>query len=286
MDEKDKDQATETPEAEIRESDIKETEEVEHNGETYQVATLTDGKLVIEVPKGLDEEEAEKFVSAIQEKSKTVGSYYKKLQELRQEQQNPAWIKFKEAYEKGELTDEDTPAKEKTAGEPAENQPTEEPIWKYLGLKSEDDLEDYIADYPLKYAKALEQRSKEAVAANVQAELKRAEDEVNRKAAEIALESTIKGAGHDPAEVRAYARFNSMPYGERAYELYRLEHAPKVDPVIEARIKAQREQVTFIDRGTRSRVFQSDLDTTDLRSLTREQLEARRKHFTSLATGH
>lgn len=272
-------------ENEILEDEIKETEEVEHDGETYQVATLNDGKLVIEVPKGLDDEGTEQFVSAIQEKSKTVGSYYKKLQELKQEQQNPAWIKFKQAYDNGEIKDEDTPNKEKTAGEPAENQPKEEPIWKYLGLNGEDELEDYVADYPLEYAKALEKRAKEAIATNVQAELAKRDADTNRLAAEIAMESAIKSAGHDPAEVRAYAKFNSMPYGERAYELYRLEHAPKIDPVIEARIKAQREQVTFIDRGTRSRVYQNDLDTTDLRSLSREQLEARRKHFASLASG-
>lgn len=254
-------------------------EQVEYDGEQYAIAKRADGKIEIEIPPDLDEAGQDKFVAAIAEKSKTVGSYYKKLKELNLEKQDPAWIAFKEAYDKGEIKDE-----EPKSEEPAADQLKEKEIWEELGLESADMLDDWIVDHPVEWARKLEERQRQAASATIAEEMNRRDAEARRIAEEMALEHRIKDLGLEPKEIRAYARFNNMPYGERALELYRMEHAPKKDPVIEERIKAQREQITFIDRGTRSAVTRNNLDEHDLRGLTREQIEARKKYYMDLAS--
>lgn len=268
---------------ELKDTEVKETENVEIDGEQYQVNTLKSGTIEIEIPEDLDEAGREEFVSAIREKSKTVGSYYKKLAELNQEKQNPAWLKFKEAYEKGEIDQNDTPPEGKTTETPADDQLKEKKLWEDLGLENAEDLQDYIIDHPIEYARALEARHRRSIQSTVAEELAKRQQESDQKAAEVALEMRITDAGHDPKEVKAYAKFTGIPFGERAFQLYQAERAPKTDPAIEARLKAQEEQVTFTNRGSRNATTQTN---TDVKQLSPEQLAARKEHFMKQARGY
>jgi hypothetical protein len=256
---------------------VTETEQIDVDEKPVTVNTLSNGKIEVEVPEGLTPEAREKFISDVKEKSKTVGSYYRKLEELNVEKQDPAWIAFKEAYERGEDSTK--------AADPAVAQPTEKTLLEELGLTSKEQLTDYIVDNSFDYAEAIDRRAKEA-AKRVTTETME-QDRVNgiRRAAELKLETEITTAGFDPKEVKAYARFlGSAEVTPAVFEAYRLKHAPKTDPVVQARLKAHEDQVQYIDIGSgRNNLRAGKLDQKAFEKLSDDDLAKTKTQLMDIA---
>lgn len=248
-----------------RTDQVTETEQIEIDGQPVTVNTLESGVIEVPVPEGLTQEARDKFIADVKEKSKTVGSYYRKLQELNVQQSDPAWIAFKQAYEQG--------TEDKKEAKQAVEQPKVTALWEDLGLDGPETLADYIVDHPDAYAQVVERRAQEASRKAMVEEMARQLEANQKIISEGELERQIREAGLDPKEVRAYAAYLKAPFSAQVFEAYRLRHAPKTDPVVQARLQAQEDQIQFVDCGTgRSSLRTGTITKERLAQLSRDDL--------------
>lgn len=221
---------------------IAETEQLEIDGQIVTVNTLESGTIEVPVPDGLDPAARDQFIADVKEKSKTVGAYYRKLQELNSRLEDPEWQKFKE----GQHAQNESA----NAPDPAESQPKDTALWEDLGLARPGDLADFVVDHPDEYATVVERRAREASRKTLAEEMARQREMTAQVVTESELERQIRDAGMDPKEVRSYAAYLKAPFSAQIFEAYRLRHAPKSDPVVQARLSAQADQVQWIDSST------------------------------------
>lgn len=217
-----------------------ETETLTVDGKDVTIEKSSDDTIEVKLPEGLDNAEKAEFIKKVETGSKLVGSYYRKLQETNE--------KLKSLEEREKLLEE----REKALGTKTSPDTGEiDPVWKRLGLESEADEEDFAADNHVKYQKALAAYLKDTAKAEAIKELEQRETQSKAEFQEQILTQRITAAGADPQDVKAFAKYYGLQFGERAFELYAKHHSLKADPIIDAQIEAQRMQVRWIEPGTR-----------------------------------
>lgn len=215
-----------------------ETETLNVNGKDVTIERSSDDTIEVKLPEGLDEAEKAEFINKVETGSRLVGSYYRKLQETNE--------KLKSLEEREKSLEEREKA---LAAKPSPKTGEIEPVWKRLGLDSEESEEDFAIDNPAKYQKALTAYLKDTAMQEALREIEQRETKTKAEMQEQVLAQRITAAGADPQDVKAFARYYGMPFGEKAFELYSKQNALKTDPVIDAQINAQRRQVKWIDPG-------------------------------------
>jgi len=251
-----------------------ETETLTVDGKDVTIERSGDDTIEVKLPEGLDNAEKAEFIKKVETGSKLVGTYYRKLQETNEKLQSI------EAREKA------LEEREKALGtNPTSNSTGEiDPVWKRLGLESEADEEDFAIDNPAKYQKALASYLKETARQEALKEIEQRDTKTKQELQEQVLSQRITAAGADPQDVKAFAKYYDIPFGEKAFELYAKHHSLKTDPIIDAQIEAQRKQVRWIEPGEKLDIggliskFRSNPD-----SLTDEEVDtliaARKKEF-------
>ncbi|MCB5259331.1 MAG: hypothetical protein LHW48_02505 [Candidatus Cloacimonetes bacterium] len=220
-----------------------ETEKLTVDGKDVTIERSVDNAIEVKLPEGLDDAEKAEFIKKVETGSKLVGSYYRKLQETNER------IKSLEEREKA-LDEREKKLTAKTSTDTGEI----DPVWKRLGLRSEEDEEDFAIDNPAKYQKALADYLKATARQEALLELEQRERKTRAELQEQLLAQRITAAGADPQDVKAFANYYDIPFGEKAFELYSKQNSLKTDPIIDAQIKAQRKQVRWIDPGDRTSV--------------------------------
>ena len=214
------------------------------DGLNVEITPKEDGIPAVKLPAEFDEmtdEQKNAFRGRVEEGSKTIGTYYRKLKETNEKQKSLS--EWEEDLKKRE-------ERLKSGGSPAKSEVRTdevEPLWKRLGLKSEDDEEDYMVDNPAAYQKALRQYLADQAKAEVRKSLQDIEQKTRLEAQEQILTSQIRAAGVDPAEVMAFAKEFNMPYSEKAFQVYVRYHSIKTDPIADATIKSQQKQIHYIE---------------------------------------
>lgn len=218
-----------------------ETETLTVDGKDVTIERSGDDTIEVKLPEGLDNAEKAEFIKKVETGSKLVGTYYRKLQETNEKLQSL------EAREKA------LEEREKALGtNPTSNSTGEiDPVWKRLGLESEADEEDFAIDNPAKYQKALASYLKETARQEALKEIEQRDTKTKQELQEQVLSQRITAAGADPQDVKAFAKYYDIPFGEKAFELYARQNSLKTDPIIDAQIEAQRKQVRWIEPGTR-----------------------------------
>lgn len=217
-----------------------ETETLTVDGKDVTIEKSSNDTIEVKLPEGLDPAEKAEFIQKVETGSKLVGSYYRKLQETNE--------KLKSLEEREKLLKE----REKALGTTPTSKSTGEiePVWKRLGLGSEEDEEDFAADNLAKYQKALAEYLKETARQEALKEIEQRENQSKAEFQEQVLSQRITAAGADPQDVKAFAKYYGLQFGDKAFELYAKHHSLKTDPIIDAQIEAQRKQVRWIDSGT------------------------------------
>lgn len=230
---------------------IEPPEVININGMDFSITPQDGEPPKVELPpefSELSQEEKDKLYPKIQEGSKTIGTYYKKLAETNSKSKQ--LTEWEENLKKRE-------AALKTGGDGAEADRKEEeitPLWKKLGLTSEDQEEDYMLENTAKYNKALREHMREVAQHEVKKGLGDVETRVRQEARLSILNNRIAEAGVDPAEVAAFAKETGMPYSEKAFDVYVRYHSIKVNPIVDATIKAQEKQIQFIESAGNTNV--------------------------------
>jgi len=253
-----------------------ETEEIKVDDHDVKVEQLPDGSIQVFIPDSIQGEAREDLIKAITPKSKVISSYYRKHQLLNQDKE--AFEKYAADFKEGKITDEP-----KAPDQPA--QAGDDPIWKTLGLKSEDELTDFIVDHPKEFADAQREQIRKEVLAATKADHEKLKAELEQGQTIKALETTITSAGYQPQDVKAFAKFHEMPFGEKAFELYRLKYADKSDPVVQARLASQAKQVTYIDTSQRSIRPSTINDANDIKNLADDDLTIVTQQLIDRASG-
>ncbi len=250
-----------------------ETETLTVDGKDVTIERSGDDTIEVKLPEGLDNAEKAEFIKKVETGSKLVGTYYRKLQETNEKLQSI------EAREKA-LEEREKALGTKTSPDTGEI----DPVWKRLGLESEDDEEDFAVDNPVKYRKALADYLKQTARQEALKEIEQRDTKTKQELQEQVLSQRITAAGADPQDVKAFAKYYDIPFGEKAFELYARQNSLKTDPIIDAQIEAQRKQVRWIEPGEKLDIggliskFRSNPD-----SLTDEEVDtliaARKKEF-------
>lgn len=216
-----------------------ETETLTVDGKDVTIERSGDDTIEVKLPEGLDPAEKAEFIKKVETGSKLVGSYYRKLQETNEKLQSL------EAREKA-LEEREKALGTKTSPDTGDI----DPVWKRLGLESEDDEEDFAVDNPAKYRKALADYLKQTARQEALKEIEQRDTKTKQELQEQVLSQRITAAGADPQDVKAFAKYYDIPFGEKAFELYAKHNSLKTDPIVDAKIEAQRKQVRWIDSGT------------------------------------
>lgn len=250
-----------------------ETEEIEING-TPVVVEQTADTLTVTLPEGLDDTAKEELRKSIEggNVSKLVAAWNRKNQ-----------LKNQELAEIEKLKAEYSQPKPATIEPPKQHtDTTEKPLWKQLGLESEADLDDFAADHPARYMKALADYN--AAETERKMEIKLAQERVLREQeyAANALINNIRARGLEPADVQAFATYYGMPLSERALQLYLAQHADKSNPVLEAQVAAQKRQINYVEQSHFR--HRSNLSAAEIAQMSDEELEAYQKHMMEKAS--
>jgi hypothetical protein len=249
-----------------------ETEEIEING-TPVVVEQTADTLTVTLPEGLDDTAKEELRKSIEggNVSKLVAAWNRKNQ-----------LKNQELAEIEKLKAEFSQPKPTPDTLPKQPDTTEKPLWKQLGLESEADLDDFAADHPARYMKALSDYN--AAETERKMEIKLAQERVLREQeyAQNTLISNIRARGLDPAEVQAFATYYGMPLSERALQLYLQQHADKSNPVLAAQVAAQKAQINYVEQSHYR--HKGNLTQQEMDSLSDEDLAAYRKYMVEKAS--
>lgn len=250
-----------------------EPQTIEIGGKQIQVSlNETTNTITIARPEGMSDADFEAMKNDISTGNKLAPIYYAKLNELNRR--------------RAELDAETQKVKAEKLNKPADQGKGEEqekikPLWEELGLSSEDDLEDFAADNPSKFISAATEHAAKVAKAEARAAIAEVSTKTEQENRTVMLEQKIKAAGHDPDEVEAFARQNQMPFGEPAYEYYCMLHADKVNPIVEAQIKAQQAHINFVE-PTHFRLKPS-YTREEVNELPDDQLDAFIKHAKEVA---
>lgn len=213
-----------------------ETEQITVDGLNVTIERNPDNTIQVRLPEGLDEAKKADFVKQVETGSKLVGSWYRKNQEANEREKalaerEKAIEEREKALSEGKTTQDDIP------------------LWKKLGLESEEDVEEYAIDNPAKYAKALHDHTIALARAEARKEFELQDQRTRQNMQAQALSQRIAQAGADPKDVEAFAKHYGMPFGEGAFELYAKHNSLKYDPIIDAKMKAQSKQINWIEPG-------------------------------------
>ncbi|HOZ02103.1 MAG TPA: hypothetical protein PLG20_09820, partial [Candidatus Syntrophosphaera sp.] len=96
------------------------------------------------------------------------------------------------------------------------------------------------------------------------------------------LINNIRARGLEPADVQAFATYYGMPLSERALQLYLAQHADKSNPVLEARVAAQKRQINYVEQSHFR--HRSNLSAAEIAQMSDEELEAYQKHMMEKAS--
>lgn len=244
-----------------------ETEEISVNDTPITIERQADDTLTVKLPTGLDDTAKEELRKSIEtgNVSKLVAAWNRKNQILNEEKAELEKLKADLANPK---------PKEEKPTQDTGTQP--EPLWKRLGLETEVDLEDWAADHPAEYTRALAQ---DEARKTLEAHTKKVEAEMEAKLAKLKQEQSIQtltqqiaSQGYDPLEVQAFAKMNAITDLSKAFSLYQKLHADKSDPVLRARAEAQTKQINFIEQQ-HYRVKANPTEA-ELKNMTDEELKA------------
>lgn len=220
-----------------------ETEQIEVDGKLATVSLSADDQITITRPEGLSEDEFAAWKQQVETGSKLVGTWNKKNFDANQRQKD---LDKREA----ELAEREASlGKHKDTSQPTDGIA---PVWKRLGLNSEADEADYMVDNPVQYQKALTAMLREETAAEMAKQLGTVEQQTKLAAQEQILSDRIRAAGADPQDVQNFARHYNMPYGQGAFELYAAQNQLKTDPILTAKLDAQKKQIRYIAPGERT----------------------------------
>ena len=243
-----------------------ETEQIEVDGKLATVSLSADDQITITRPEGLSDDDFAAWKQQVETGSRLVGTWNKKNFEANQR------IKSLDQREAELAEREARLGKHKETPEPDDGIA---PIWKRLGLESEDDLADYMADNPVKYHKEMTALIREETAAEMKRQLGTVEQQTKLAAQEQILSDRIRAAGVDPRDVQNFARHYNMPYGQGAFELYASQNQIKTDPILNAQLEAQKRQIKYVEQGERT----FTLGTRNYEDLTDEELKIAAKQY-------
>lgn len=243
-----------------------ETEQIEVDGKVANIALSADDQITITRPEGLSDDDFAAWKQQVETGSRLVGTWNKKNFEANQR------IKSLDQREAELAEREARLGKHKDTPEPDDGIA---PIWKRLGLESEDDLADYMADNPVKYHKEMTALIREETAAEMKRQLGTVEQQTKLAAQEQILSDRIRAAGVDPRDVQNFARHYNMPYGQGAFELYASQNQIKTDPILNAQLEAQKRQIKYVEQGERT----FTLGTRNYEDLTDEELKIAAKQY-------
>ena len=239
-----------------------ETEEIEVDG-TPVVVEKTGETIQVRIPEGLSEEQKEKLRKELEKGhvSKLAGTYYRKLQEINEQRRE---------FEEFRKKDSEPKQPEKKASE----QNSQEPLWKFLGLQSQDEVADYAADNPTLYEEKVRDYYTKQVDAVVEARVAKSQAAMTETLQQQILETKIAAAGYDPSEVRAFAKFYDIPFSEKTLSLYVSARADKTNPVFAAQANAQKNAINFIETQHFRMPSSGAVSEEVMENMTPEQLDA------------
>lgn len=240
-----------------------ETEVFNFEGKDARIRQLSDGKIEVELPEGLSEESANKFKESLKQGSKLIASLNKKHYDFNKQKESAN-------EEIQNLKKELENLKSKVSGGGGDDD-AEIPLWKELGLDGEHDIKQFAIEHHDAYMQALTKRMEKSAIEKVQSNVS--------KTLELqTLTQTIKAAGLDPEDVQNFAKYYGMPMSEKVVDLYRSHHGIKRDPIVDAQMNAQKNQITFIEQGKRKPDIAS-MQKSDLKRLPDSELNSLIKSF-------
>lgn len=234
-----------------------ETETFTLDGKNATIELHDDGRIAVTLPEGLSAEAKESYVNSLKTGSKLIASLNKKLYDVNRARENdPTVAKVKELEQKiAEL--------EGRQSRPGNQQKT---LWEELGLDSESELKEFAAEHPDAYLTKLNELSMKKFSEQL-------ESKTHQTIAQQSLTAQMKAKGLDPVEVKRYADYYGMPLTEKALDLYIRDHSGKRDSVLDAQMRAQELQITFMEPQKRAPNL-SSLTKKDMARMSDSDLDA------------
>lgn len=228
-----------------------ETEVIEIEGHQAEVSVGADGTIAIKVPESLagDPDALKKWKEDVEkaDRDKFLPNLYKNRHQTEQELERLRQENEQLKNGGGQLPD--TPK----AGNDRED-PRTAPVWKRLGLTSEDELDEFMAENPKAYRKAQDSYFEDLADLKAEKRLTAASTQAQETTQQLLLTQRITSDGNNPAEFKAWLNYQkseglAMPYNEAAYRMFLKTKADKSDPTLKARADSQKRQISFVEPG-------------------------------------
>lgn len=228
-----------------------ETEVIEIEGHQAEVSVGADGTIAIKVPESLagDPDALKKWKEDVEkaDRDKFLPNLYKNRHQTEQELERLRQENEQLKNGGGQLPD--TPK----AGNDRED-PRTAPVWKRLGLTSEDELDEFMAENPKAYRKAQDSYFEDLADLKAEKRLTAASTQAQETTQQLLLTQRITSDGNNPAEFKAWLNYQkseglAMPYNEAAYRMFLKTKADKSDPTLKARAESAKRQISFVEPG-------------------------------------
>ena len=161
------------------------------------------------------------------------------------------------------------------------------PIHERLGLKTEDELDEYMADNPGAYRKASQKYFEDLADYKAEQRFSTVLNQASLSAAQQILIKTIETDGNNPTDFKAWLQYQKsegldLPFNEGSYRLYKQARTDKSDPVLAAQLKSQARQIVFVESGSEVPPDYLNLTEDQIMALSPEKRKAIKEYLIKL----